>query len=156
MEIYKVIGSVYVTGVTDESTRKLLGVPETRYGTGTAEADVVQSLLTEWNVKREICGMVFDTTSRNSGAEIGACKCLEDWLGTPILWLACRHHVQELHLKRVVQGATGQTKEPGMALFKRRLSGTPSRLTTATSTSSTLVLCLRRCRKRVGQCWPGH
>ena len=110
---------VYITGVTDENTRKLLGVPETRDGTGAAEADVVKSLLTEWNVRRELCGMVFDTTSSNSGAEIGACKCLEDWLETPILWLACRHHVQELHLKRVVQSATGQTKEPGMALFKR-------------------------------------
>ena len=67
--------------------------------------------------------MVFDTTSSNSGSENGACKLLEDWLGTPILWLACRHHVLELHLKRVVQGVTGKTKEPGVALFKRLKSG---------------------------------
>ena len=63
--------------------------------------------------------MVFDTTSSNTGAEIGACKLLEDWLEKPILWLACRHHVHELHLKRVIQGITGQTKDPGMALFRR-------------------------------------
>ena len=110
---------VYITGVTTDNTRKLLGVPETRDGTGVAEALVVQSLLTDWNVKEELCGMVFDTTSSNPGAEVGACKSLEAWLDTPILWLACRHHVHELHLKRVVQGATGQTKDPGMALFRR-------------------------------------
>ena len=103
---------VYVTGVTSDNTRKLLGVPETTDGSGAAKAKVVQTLLSDWNVKSELCGMVFDTTSSNSGAENGACKCLEDWLETPILWLACRHHVHEFHLKRVVQGVTGQTKEP--------------------------------------------
>ena len=63
--------------------------------------------------------MVFDTTSLNSRAEAGACKCLEDWLESPVLWLACRHHIYELHLKRIVQGVTGQTKDPGVALFRQ-------------------------------------
>ena len=97
----------------------MLGAPETENGTGAAEAEVIKDLLTQWDIKKELCGMVFDTTSSNSGAEIGACRCLEDWLETPILWLACRHHIHELHLKRVVQGVTGQTKDPGVALFRR-------------------------------------
>ena len=110
---------VYLTGVQADGAKKLLGAPETKDGTGAAEAEVVKTLLKEWNVKREICGMVFDTTSSNSGSESGACKCLEDWLETPVLWLACRHHIHELHLKRIVQGVTGQSKDPGVALFRR-------------------------------------
>jgi hypothetical protein len=51
---------------------------------------------------------------------------LEDWLETPNLWLACRHHILELHLKRVVQGVTGQTKDPGVALFRILKADWPS------------------------------
>ena len=110
---------VYFTGATCKTDRKLLGAPETKDGTGAAEAEVVKELLNNWNVKKEIRGMVFDTTSSNSGAETGACKCLEDWLEFPVLWLACRHHMYELHLKRVVQGVLGKTTDPGLALFRR-------------------------------------
>ena len=110
---------VYITGVENEDVRKLLGVPETVDGTGMAESEVVKNLLMEWDIKEEVCGMVFDTTSSNTGADIGACRCLEVWLDKPVLWLACRHHVHELHLKRFVQAITGQTKDPGVALFRR-------------------------------------
>ena len=44
---------------------------------------------------------------------------MEIWLETPILYLACRHHVYELHVKRVVQEMTGLTKDPGVPLFRR-------------------------------------
>ena len=144
---------VYITGVTEEECRKLLGVPETSSGTGAAEADVVKSLLGDWAVKGELCGMVFDTTSSNSGSENGACKLLEDWLGTPILWLACRHHVLELHLKRVVQGVRS------LVLLSSRdssLGGTPWRLTTTISPSWTTALSPSGCRTRVRRCWTGH
>ena len=110
---------VYVTGVDAENTRKLLGVPETVDGTGKAESDVVTHLLEEWGIKAEIVGMVFDTTSSNTGADNGACKFLEDWVESPVLWLGCRHHVKELHLKRVVQDITGQTTDPGVKMFRR-------------------------------------
>ena len=110
---------VYISGVDEDGIKKLLGVPEVQDGTGAAEAEVVKDVLKQWGIGKEIIGMVFDTTSSNSGAEIGACKLLEDWLETPILWLACRHHVLELHVKRVVQGVTGLTKDPGVAIFRR-------------------------------------
>ena len=110
---------VYVTGVENEDFRKLLGVPETVDGTGMAESELVKNLLMEWDIKEEVSAMVFDTTSSNTGADIGACKCLEVWLDKPVLWLACRHHVHELHLKRFIQDITGQTKDPGVALFRR-------------------------------------
>ena len=111
--------AVYISGVEAGGYKKLLGAPETKDGTGLAEAEVVKKVMDEWGVKKEVCGLVFDTTSTNTGAESGACKFLEDWLGTPLLWIACRHHVHELHLKRVVQGVIGQTKDPGVSLFRR-------------------------------------
>ena len=83
----------YITGATYKKEKKLLGCPETEDGTEAAEAKVVTDLLTEWELKPEICGMVFDTTSSNTGAEIGACKLVEDWLERPILWCGCRRHV---------------------------------------------------------------
>ena len=110
---------VYITGVDNTGTKKLLGVPETKDGTGAAEADVVKGQLIKWNIGKEVVGMVFDTTSSNTGAENGACRYLEDWLENPIFWLGCRHHVHELHVKRVVQEVTGLTKDPGVTIFRR-------------------------------------
>ena len=37
----------------------------------------------------------------------------------PVLWLACRRHVAELHLGAAVKQITGQTKDPGVAVFRR-------------------------------------
>ena len=111
--------AVYITGVEESPIRKLLGVPETKDGTGVAEAEVVKEQLLEWDIKEEVCGIVFDTTSSNTGADAGACTKLEQWLERPVLWLACRHHVHELHVKWMIQEMTGQTKDPGVALFRR-------------------------------------
>ena len=48
------------------------------------------------------------------------CKYLEkEYIDTPIVWRACRHHVYELQLQRVCQEIFGQTKEPGTAIFRR-------------------------------------
>ena len=46
-------------------------------------------------------------------------RLLEVWLGYPVLWLACRRHVAELHLGSAVELAMGGTKDPGVALFRR-------------------------------------
>ena len=43
--------------------------------------------------------MVFDTTSRNTGVRQGACTRFEQWLKSPLLWLACCHHIDELIAK---------------------------------------------------------
>ena len=110
---------VYLSGVSEESYRKLLGIPECCSGKGADEADLVQEMLELWSVKHQVIGMVFDTTASNSGAETGACKLIEEWLGKPILWLACRRHIAELHIARAVEAVTGSTKDPGMQLYRR-------------------------------------
>ena len=109
---------MYISGVSEEESKKLLGIPECESGRGIAEFNVVKDCLDSLGVKKEILGMVFDTTASNSGAQTGACTYLEIWLGNPILWLACRRHVAELHIGTAVKHVMGATKDPGVDLFQ--------------------------------------
>lgn len=111
--------AVYVAGIDSEKRQKLLGAPEVKIGTGEAEAAVVVKLLEEWEVRGQVASLVFDTTSTNSSAKVGACRWLEDFIKSPVLWAACRHHILELHVNRVVAAITGHTKDPGVKLFRR-------------------------------------
>ena len=110
---------VYISGADPAQVTKLLGVPEVDSGSGVQQKQAVVQMLTKWGISEQIIGLVFDTTSSNTGGEIGACKLLEDHLDKPILWLACRHHIYELHIKHVVEAVTGVTKDPGVKLFRR-------------------------------------
>ena len=76
-------------------------------------------MLKSWGIKKEVVSLVFDTTSSNSSGEVGACFLLEEWVGLPVLWAACRHHVLELHIGKVVRAITGLTKDPGVKMFRR-------------------------------------
>ena len=110
---------VYVSGIDDDKVKKLLGVPETKSGTGKAESEVVEKVLSDWKVKEEVVSIVFDTTASNSSGEVGACRFLELYVVSPVLWTACRHHVYELHIKKVTEVITGQTKDPGVEMYRR-------------------------------------
>ena len=94
-------------------------MPEIPRGTGEAQKNAVTGLLDEWNIFHEVVGQVFDTTSSITGREIGACVLVEQHLDKAIAWLACRHHVYEVHMKHVVGAVTGDTKEPGVKQFKK-------------------------------------
>ena len=65
---------VYLSGVEAEQTRKLLGIPEAKSGRGEDEFGVVKEHLVKWEVREEVVGMVFDTTSSNTGETSGACR----------------------------------------------------------------------------------
>ena len=125
MQIKKVKKSdrccVLISGTNSEgeTVTKLLGVPEIPSGTGAAQEKAVTSKLQQWNVQDGIVGIVFDTTASNTGQWRGACTMIEQELKRGILWLACRHHIYELHIKHVSEKVTGSTKDPGVALFKR-------------------------------------
>ena len=110
---------IYLSGVDAEKCRKLLGIPEVESGKGVDEFEMVKEYLVRWEIKEQIVGMVFDTTASNSGVDSGACRYLEVWVDTPILWLACRKHVAELHIGTAMKHIMGATKDPGVALFRR-------------------------------------
>ena len=63
----------------------------------------VISLLLEFGVADRIIGMSFDTTASNTGVKQGACARLEAYLKKSLLWLACRRHMLELHIKHVAK-----------------------------------------------------
>ena len=84
---------VYLSGVEEEQTRKLLGIPETSSGKIVEEFRVVNEHLESWSVKEQVMSMVFNTTASNSREYSGACRYLEEWLDSPVLWLACRRHM---------------------------------------------------------------
>lgn len=111
--------AVYVAGTDAKRVIKLLGCPETPFGTGEAESGVVKEVMMKWNIRHQVVNLVFDTTASNSSGEVGACTYLEMWVGSPILWTACRHHIYELHVNRMVEAVTGKTKDPGVGLFRR-------------------------------------
>ena len=49
----------------------------------------------------------------------GACVQIEEALGRPVLWLACRHHVMEIILKDVFGVCCGRQNGPDIPIFKR-------------------------------------
>ena len=110
---------VFISATDGSGFKKLLGAPEVVDGTAASEAFAVIELLTKWGINEEVKGVVFDTTSSNSGWKTGTCMRVEQSLEKPVLWLACRHHIHELHIKHVVGKVTGNTKDPGVALFRR-------------------------------------
>ena len=66
-------------------------------GTAAEEHKIIINLLKEKNINlKKIIGVVFDTTSENTGEISGIVRRLEDSLGHPILEMACRHHIYEL------------------------------------------------------------
>ena len=110
---------VYISGADVSKVTKLLGVPEVASGSGQQQKEAVVEMLRKWKIFDQVVGIVFDTTSSNTGSKSGACLLLEEYLGRSILWLACRHHIYELHIKHVVEAVTGNTQDPGVKLFRR-------------------------------------
>ena len=64
---------------------KLLGVPSLSNNLRNI-CEEVMNLLKKWNCVNNIYGMVFDTTSCNTGHFSGACVTFQKWIGKPIFW----------------------------------------------------------------------
>ena len=94
----------------DERPAQFLGAPLLPDGSGASIRDGTKTALEEWNIPASrIIGLSWDTTSSNTGAVKGSSTLLERELGGARLWLACRHHIGELHVKHVdheIRGAT--------------------------------------------------
>ena len=62
---------VYISVADGRDLKKLLGAPEVADGSAASEALVVTDLLRKWGIQEEVKGVVFDTTSSNSGWKSG-------------------------------------------------------------------------------------
>ena len=73
-------------------------------------SDAVSEMIEKWHLPLEqIIGLCYDTTASNSGKEKGSVKLVEAIVKHACLWLACRHHVGELHIKHVNIRIRGDT-----------------------------------------------
>jgi len=64
--------------------------------------------------------MVFDTTASNTGSKTAACISLQQKVGHPLLWTACRHHIGELIISHVWKGLKiEESSGPEVSLFKK-------------------------------------
>ncbi len=86
---------------------------------GADQMDQVIQHLEDWRVKDQVIATVFDTTASNTGVRMGCAALIEAHLNRAILWLACRHHIYELHLRHVVEAVAGKANSPFDQLFKR-------------------------------------
>jgi len=66
-------------------------------------------------------GLCFDTTSSNTGLNLGACSLIEKSLAPDkeLVFIACRHHVLEVMLSSVFKEVFGPSEGPDVNLLKR-------------------------------------
>lgn len=103
---------------------KLLGVPALTHKStekiGPQISRATKELLDDWKCSDNISGMVFDTTSSNTGGISAACISIQSALSRFLLWLACRHHVGEVVLTVVWDSLQIEvSKSPDISLFTR-------------------------------------
>ena len=84
---------------------KLLGVPAICHKSssfaGSLIADASDELIKIRGCQNSLARMVFDATSSNTVAQTAACIALQNTISKPLLWFACRHHVEEVVLSHV-------------------------------------------------------
>ena len=78
---------------------KTIGASSLKASTGANLAQSTLAKTRDWTHPDDIFAGVFDTTSNNTGLREGAMVHLERTLDKKLLWLPCRHHVAELHIK---------------------------------------------------------
>ena len=103
---------------------KLLGVPALPHKStdksGPQLAKLAKDLLDEWECAGNVVGMVFDTTSSNTGAITAGCVSVQSALDKSLLWLACRHHIGEIVLSKVWDSLKIEaSKSPDITIFTR-------------------------------------
>ena len=98
---------------------QFLASPVIPAGTGLCMSNAVHELTAEYGLRDKVRAVVFDTTASNTGCWRGSVTIFEKQLGRPILWLACRHHIIELHIKHANETLRGPSKGPEDGLFKR-------------------------------------
>jgi hypothetical protein len=103
---------------------KLLGVPGLPHLSTERAGDLISEasikLLDQWDCKESVVGMVFDTTSSNTGYLTGACIAIQRDLKKHLLWFACRHHIGEVILSHVWESLQIEvSKSPEVTIFTR-------------------------------------
>lgn len=113
--VYQDCNAVVISIPLSDEKPQFIGAPVVTRGTGQLLARAALHCVNEWEARESIIGTVFDTTSANTGLHEGAAVHIENGLGHSLLWLACRHHIAELHIKHSYDKVQGATK--GVYMF---------------------------------------
>ena len=102
------------------TNNSLIGSAVIENGTGFVQTATINTILATWGLLPCIVGMVMDTTVSNTGMTKGAASKLKQILKRPVLWIGCRHHTCELHIKHDYIACCGDvfTKGKDNQLFK--------------------------------------
>ena len=89
-----------------------LGAPELDPPTSEYTARVVINMLEAWSIDiNSLYATVWDTTAVVTMVLVlltmGACTCIEREKGTALLWCACCHHIEEVHITHVFTAIRG-------------------------------------------------
>ena len=104
--------------IPNKNSGQFIASPEIPSGSGQDMADAAFIKLQESNLIENIRAIVFDTTASNSGKWKGSVAVFEKLVARSLLWLACRHHISELHIKHANEAVRGPSKGPDDKLFK--------------------------------------
>ena len=101
------------------SPPKLLSISVIPTSTGEAQKEACMRAVNDWGISANIVAATFDTAASNTGQYHGAAAVLEQALQRPILWLPCRRHSIECHIKRVQNKVGSIISGPSYKLFAR-------------------------------------
>ena len=103
-----------------EHHTQFLAAPQIPDGTGASMKDALMTTLNVWDIPaNNIIGMCWDTTASNTGRNQGSATLFEQELGRGIMWLVCRHHIGELHIKHADVEVRGAWAGPTDRLFEQ-------------------------------------
>ena len=86
-----------------ENENFLLGIHACEEPNSQCQAQKIIEQLETYNISEDIVGIVFDTTTVNTGHKNGINTSLNLIFDREVLHLACRHHVYKIHIKNVVK-----------------------------------------------------
>nr|XP_047131897.1 uncharacterized protein LOC124810949 isoform X1 [Hydra vulgaris] len=98
----------------------LLGIPPISSETGENQKNAIRDILNNFNLTDNIQAVTFDTSRINAGKKNGAVSLLvNEVFQRPVLSIACRHHVNELHITHFWKNYQSSiTSGPDNLLFK--------------------------------------
>ncbi len=98
---------------------QFLAAPCIPNSTGQTMANAILDTLQQWHIPKEVViGTCWDTTASNTGCHEGSATLFDQAMEKASLWLACRHHIGELHIKHA-DSTRATTKGPTDPLFEK-------------------------------------
>ena len=96
---------------------QFLASPTIQSAAGRHQSRCIVLVLQRYNIPNQrLFGMVTDTTANNLGKHNGSVILFERQTGIPLVYLPCRHHEGELHVKHASKAVRGPTKVKFMYL----------------------------------------